>query len=131
VTSPSDERSISQLFGDTFAQLAKLVQNEIDLARAELRLKFNLARAGSKLIAAGAVLAIPALVLILLAIASELRQLGLPETLSYLCTGLGAAFIAGLLLWMGDGRFSGDALAPTATLDELRRDGIVAKELLR
>jgi hypothetical protein len=130
VTSPSDERSISQLFGDTFAQLAKLVQNEIDLARAELR-KFNLARAGSKLIAAGAVLAIPALVLILLAIASELRQLGLPETLSYLCTGLGAAFIAGLLLWIGGGRFSGDALAPTATLEELRRDGIVAKELLR
>lgn len=131
MTSPSDERSISQLFGDTFAQLAKLVQNEIDLARAELRLKFNLARAGSKLIAAGAVLAIPALVLILLAIASELRQLGLPETLSYLWTGLGAAFIAGLLLWIGGGRFSGDALAPTATLEELRRDGIVAKELLR
>jgi hypothetical protein len=131
VTSPSDERSITQLFGDTLAQLAKLVQNEVDLARAELRQKFDLARAALKLIAAGAALAIPALVLILFAIASELRQLGMPEPLAYLCTGIGAAIIAGLLLWMGLGRLSGGTLAPTATLDELHRDRIVAKELMR
>ena len=39
VTPMPEERSISQLVGDSLAELAKLVQNEIDLARAELSAK--------------------------------------------------------------------------------------------
>jgi hypothetical protein len=126
-----DERTISQLFGDSLTELAKLIQNEVDLARAELREKLNIVGGATKLIAAGAVLLIPALVLILFAVASELIQLGLVAPLAYLCSGLGAAIIACALVWTGMGRLSGTALKPSATLDEIRRDKIVAKELVR
>ena len=77
MTPMPEERSISQLVGDSLAELAKLVQNEIDLARAELSVKVAVTGDAVKLIATGAVLLIPGVVLILFALASELIQLGL------------------------------------------------------
>jgi Putative Actinobacterial Holin-X, holin superfamily III len=127
----SEERSISQLFGDSLAELAKLIQNEVDLARAELREKIDIAGAAAKLIAAGAVLVIPALVLILFAIATALIQLGLSAPVAYFCTGLVAAILAGGLIWVGMSRLSAGALTPSVTLDEIRRDRVVARELMR
>ena len=46
-----DERSITQLFGDSISELTKLVQNEVDLARAEIGQKLSLGTAAAKLIA--------------------------------------------------------------------------------
>ena len=40
----SDIRSIPELFGDAIAQLGKLVQNEAQLARAEISQKINQAK---------------------------------------------------------------------------------------
>jgi hypothetical protein len=131
VTPIPDERSISQLVGDSLAELAKLVQIEIDLARAELSSKLTVTGEAVKLIAAGAVLLVPGVVLILLAIASELIQLGLSAPLAYLCCGAGAVVIAGALAWVGMSRLSASALKPSATLDEIRRDKIMATEVMR
>jgi Putative Actinobacterial Holin-X, holin superfamily III len=131
VTPMPEERSISQLVGDSLAELAKLVQNEIDLARAELSAKVTVTGDAVKLIAASAVLLIPGVVLILLAIASELIQLRLSAPLAYLCCGAGAVIIAGALAWAGMSRLSASALRPSATLDEIRRDKIMATELVR
>ena len=69
MTSPS-ERSIPELFGDAMAQLAKLVGNEFALARAEMAEKAGQAGRAAAMIGAGAVVMIPALVLLLLAAAS-------------------------------------------------------------
>lgn len=131
MTPMPEERSIAQLVGDSLAELAKLVQNEIDLARAELSDKVTVTAEAVKLMAAGAVLLIPGVVLILLAIASELVQLGLSAPLSYLGTGAGAVIIAIALAWAGMSRLSASALRPSATLDEFRRDKIMATELMR
>jgi hypothetical protein len=131
VTPMPEERSISQLVGDSLAELAKLVQNEIDLARAELSAKVAVTGDAVKLIATGAVLLIPGVVLILFALASELIQLGLSAPLAYLCCGAGAVIIAGALAWAGMSRLSASALRPSATLDEIRRDKIMATELMR
>ena len=131
MTPMPEERSISQLVGDLLAELAKLVQNEIDLARAELSAKVTATSDAAKLIAAGAVLLIPGVVLILFALASELIQLGLSAPLAYLCCGAGAVIIAGALAWAGMSRLSASALKPSATLDEIRRDKIMATELMR
>jgi hypothetical protein len=131
VTPMPEERSISQLVGDSLAELAKLVQNEIDLARAELSAKVAVTGDAAKLIAAGAVLLIPGIVLILFALAAELIQLGLSAPLAYLCSGAGAVIIAGALAWAGMSRLSASALRPSATLDEIRRDKIMATELMR
>jgi membrane protein implicated in regulation of membrane protease activity len=126
-----EERSISQLFGDSIAELAKLIQNEVDLARAELQQKVNLIGGAARLIAAGAILLIPGLVLVLFAIASELLQLGVSPPLAYLYSGLGASIVSVALIWAGAARLSGSALKPQATLDEIGRDTNLAKELMR
>jgi len=126
-----EERSISELFGDALAELSKLVQNEIDLARAELQQKINIFGGAARLIAAGGALLIPGLVLVLFAIASELIQLGVPAPLSYLCSGLGASILSLALVWVGATRLSGATLKPSATLDEIQRDKSFAKELMR
>jgi hypothetical protein len=124
-------RSFSQLFGDSLAEMAKLIQNEVDLARAELGEKIETIGAAGKLIVAGGVLLIPALVLILLAISAELIQLGWSAPLAYLCSGVGAAIVAVALVLSGASRVSGNALKPSATLDEIQKDTFLAKELMR
>ena len=75
MTSPT-ERSISELFGDAISQLAKLVGNEFALARAEMSEKAAQAGRAAAMIAAGAVVMIPALVLLLFAAASALIKSG-------------------------------------------------------
>jgi Putative Actinobacterial Holin-X, holin superfamily III len=127
----SPERSISQLLGDSLSELAKLIQNEVDVARAELLEKVSLVAGAAKLIGAGAVLMIPAVVLILFSISAALMQGGFTPALAYLCTGVAAAVVSGLLIWAGAGRLSARALAPTATLAELRKDKTAATELMR
>jgi Putative Actinobacterial Holin-X, holin superfamily III len=129
--SPLDNRSIPELFGDALAQLSKLFQNEVDLARAEFSLKASEAAGAVKLIAAGAGLLIPALVLILFAIAAALMQIGFSGPGAYLCSGLGAAIIAFVLIWIGVARLSGDGLKPSITIEQIHRDTIAAKELMR
>jgi hypothetical protein len=119
------------LFGDCVAELAKLMQNEVALARAELRQKFEIAAGAATLIGAGAVLLIPALVLVLFSIASELIQFGLTAPLAYFLCGVGAAVIAFALMWAGASRLSGSALKPSATLEEIQRDKTVVRELMR
>jgi hypothetical protein len=131
VTVGREERSVSQLFGDSFSELAKLVQNEIDLARAEFFEKFSDTTAAAKFFVSGAGLFIPGIVLILLAVAAELAALGLSQPLAYLCSGLGALVVAVALMWAGMSRLSAGALKPSATLDEIRRDKVMATELMR
>jgi hypothetical protein len=131
VTASPQERSVSQLFGDSVSELGKLVQNEINLARAELAEKVRVTTAAAKLVVAGALLVIPGVTLILLAVAAELVALGLSEPLAYLCSGVGTLIVAVALAWAGASRLSADALKPSATLDQMRRDRVMATELMR
>lgn len=126
-----DERSIAQLFGDSISELAKLVQNEIDLARAEVVQKVSMGTAAAKLIVGGAMLLIPGIVLVLLAVAAELTALGMSQPLAYLCSGVGALIIAGALVWAGMSRLSASALKPSTTLGQIRQDKAMATELMR
>ena len=126
-----DERSIAQLFGDSISELTKLVQNEVDLARAEIVQKLSLGTAAVKLIGVGAIFLTPGIVLVLLAIAAELTVLGLSQPLAYLLSGVGALIIAGILVGVGMSRLSASALKPTATLDQVRQDKAMATELMR
>src|SRR5436305_2905889 len=93
MTSPNS-RSIPDLVSDAFAQLAKLVGNEFDLARAELSDKAAQVGRAAALIGAGAIILIPALVLLLLAVAAALTHGGLSQPVSYLITAVGAALVS-------------------------------------
>jgi hypothetical protein len=130
MSSPSS-RSIPDLVSDAFAQLAKLVGNEFELARAELADKASQIGRAAALIGAGAVILIPALVLLLFAVAAALIRIGLSEPVSYLITGVGAALVSAALIATGLNRLSGDALKPSVTLDQVQRDKIAVKEMVR
>jgi hypothetical protein len=130
MNSPSN-RSIPELFSDAVGQLAKLIGNEFDLARAELSDKANQAGRAAAIIGAGAVFLIPALVMLLFAAAAALMHAGLSDPVAYLITGVGAAAVSAALIATGLSRLSGDALKPTVTLDQVQRDKVAAKEMVR
>jgi hypothetical protein len=130
MNSPSN-RSIPELFSDAVGQLAKLIGNEFDLARAELSDKANQAGRAAAIIGAGAVFLIPALVMLLFAAAAALMHAGLSDRVAYLITGVGAAAVSAALIATGLSRLSGDALKPTVTLDQVQRDKVAAKEMVR
>ena len=124
-------RSLPELFSDAVGQLAKLVGNEFELARAELSEKASQAGRAGAMIGAGAVILIPALVLLLFALSSALIRSGLSDPVAYLLTGGGAALVSVGLIVIGLSRVSGDALKPSVTLDQVQRDKIAAKEMVR
>jgi Putative Actinobacterial Holin-X, holin superfamily III len=124
-------RSIPELFSDAVGQLAKLIGNEFELARAEFSEKANQAGRAAAMIGAGAVILMPALVLLLFAASAALIRSGLSEPLAYLLTGAGAALVSAVLIATGLSRLSGDALKPSITLDQVQRDKVAAKEMVR
>jgi hypothetical protein len=126
-----NSRSIPELFSDAVAQLAKLVGNEFELARAELSEKASQASRAAGMIGAGAVILIPALVLLLFALSAALIRSGLSEPVAYLIVGLGAALLSTVLIAVGMSRLSGGALKPAVTLDQVQRDKLAAKEMVR
>jgi VIT1/CCC1 family predicted Fe2+/Mn2+ transporter len=82
-TSQNDLRTISTLLGDALSQFAKLFQNEIDLAKAELGEKVQNVSGALGFIVGGAVLVIPALVMALFALSAALIAAGWSQPVSY------------------------------------------------
>ena len=130
MNSPSS-RSIPELFSDAVGQLAKLVGNEFDLARAELSEKAGQAGKAAGMIGAGAVILIPALVVLLFASAAALIRSGMSEPIAYFLVGLVAALLSAVLIAVGMSRLSGGALKPKVTLDQIQRDKVAAKEMVQ
>ena len=129
--SSQNSRSIPELFSDAVGQLAKLVGNEFELARAELSEKASQVGRAAALIGAGSVILMPALVLLLFAVSAALIRGGFSEPTAYLLTGAGAALVSAALIGIGVSRLSGDALKPSVTLDQVQRDKVAAKEMVR
>ena len=124
-------RSIPELFSDAVGQLAKLVGNEFELARTEISEKAGQAGRAAAMIGAGAVILIPAIVVLLFAGSAALIRSGISDPAAYLIVGLGAALLAGVLIAIGVSRLSGGALKPAVTLDQVQRDKVAAKEMIQ
>jgi hypothetical protein len=125
------DRSIPELFSDAVGQLAKLIGNEFALARAELSEKAGQAGRAAAMMGAGAVIMIPALVMLLFAAAAALMHAGVSDPVAYLIVGVAAAIVSVALVAIGINRLSGDALKPTVTIDEIERDKAAAREMVR
>ena len=128
MTSRTD-RTIPELFGDAMAQLAKLIGNEFALARAEISEKAGQVGRAAAMIGAGAVVMIPALVLLLFAAATALIRSGLSDSVAYLCAGGGAAIIAGVMIAVGLNRLSREALKPSITIQQVEKDKVAANKV--
>jgi hypothetical protein len=126
-----DLHAIPGLLGDTAEQLGKLLQNEAQLARAELSQKMSQAATGLAYVLGAALLGIPVLVLLLISLALFLVQQGLAPALAHLvAAGVGLA-VAIVLALVGSKYLKPAELKPRMTLHQVERDVQTAKELAR
>jgi len=130
-TGQNDLRNVSGLVGDVMAQSAKLFQNELDLAKAELGEKFQKLGRAWGLVAGAAVLVIPAIVMALFALSSALIAKGWSQPLSYLTSAFLAAVLSGVLFAIGINRLDARKLTPRETLRQLEKDKDTAKGMVR
>jgi hypothetical protein len=130
-TSQNDFRMISTLLGDALSHFAKLFQNEVDLAKAELGEKVQQIGGAVGFIAAGAVLVIPAIVMALFALSAALIAGGWSQPVSYLISAIVAALLAGILFAVGMNRLDAGQLAPRETLRQLEKDKDTVKGMVR
>jgi hypothetical protein len=131
MTTKTDLRAISHLLGDALSQFAKLFQNEVDLAKAEFGEKVQQIGGAVGLIAASAVLVIPAIVMVLFALSAALIAGGWSQPVSYLMSAIVAAVLAGILLAVGMNRLDARHLAPRETLRQLEKDKDTVKGMVR
>ncbi|MGY4511428.1 phage holin family protein [Bradyrhizobium sp. USDA 3650] len=130
-TGRRDLRAVSSLVGDVLSQSAKLFQNEVDLAKAELSEKAQKVGGAVGFMAAAAILVIPALVLALLALSAALVSAGWSQPVSYLVSALVGLVLAAALFAIGINRLDARNLAPHETMRQLEKDKNTVKEMVR
>jgi len=130
-SNPHYGRSFPQLFTDVVNQVTGLFRTEMQLARTEMSEKVGQAVSAIVMVIVGAVLIIPALVILLQAGVAALIDQGFSPAASALIVG-GAALIIGVILALiGVNRLKAENLAPSRTFDQLQRESAVAKEQVR
>jgi hypothetical protein len=126
-----DIHAIPRLFGDAVEQLGKLVQNEAQLARAEMSQKIAQAGIGAAFVGGAAILCVPVLVVLLLALALWLVDLGLSPPLAHLAAAGCGLLVCAVLALIGAQYLKPDNLKPKVTIQQVERDVATAKELVR
>jgi len=129
--SKNDLRILSTLVGDGLSQFAKLFQNEVDLAKAELGEKVQKVGSALIFILGGAVLVIPGLVMALFALSAALIAAGWSQSVSYLLSAVLAFVVAGVLFATGMSRLDARNLAPRELMRQLEKDKDAVKGMVR
>jgi acyl-coenzyme A thioesterase PaaI-like protein len=127
----ADDRSLKALFADLSSNITTLFRKEIQLVRAETSEKVTQAGVAMGSIAGGAILALAALIVLLQAVVIGLSHAGIPAGWASLIVGVVVAVIAYVLIHKGTSDLKASHLAPTRTVDSLKRDAQVAKEQVR
>ena len=127
----TDSKSISALFGDVVDQLGHLVATEVRLAQAELSQKIDEAGRGAAFLVAAGVLMIPAVVMVLIALALWLSQIGIAAPLSYLISAAVGAALSMAFLATGLGRLNPKRLKLKSTMHQIDQDVAAARNLAK
>jgi hypothetical protein len=124
----AEDRSLKDLIGDLSSSITTLFRKEIQLARAETSEKVTQVAVAIGSIAGGAILALAALIVLLQALVIALAAAGVPAGWASLIVGAVVAVIAYALIHKGTNDLKAGNLAPSRTVDSLKRDAQVAKE---
>ena len=116
------DRSIPEIVGDMFGQAKALLSKESKLAKAELSEKLSEAGVGVGLLVGGALLAIPALVILLQAAVAALVEAGFGAAIAALMVGALTFVVAAVLAVTGLSRLKVERLTPKRTLRQLQKD---------
>lgn len=122
-----DRKPVSELISEALQQLSKLMRNELALAKAEVSVNARQLVRGGVMIGVAAVVALPSMFILLMALAAFLAELGLSVSLSYLITAVIGFIVAGILAKVGMNRLKADLLMPNRTINQLQRDAATVK----
>jgi hypothetical protein len=126
---PNYQRSVPEIISDLFAQFTTLLRKEAQLARAEVSENVASVGRGLGLVIGGAVLLIPALVILLQAgVAALTERYDMASYWSALLVGGGVLILGIILLLVGMSRLKIENIIPNRTVHQLQRDASVAKE---
>jgi uncharacterized membrane protein YqjE len=123
----AESRSIGELLRDLANDSTRLVRDELALAKTEAQEKVSQVGSAVAMMAIGAVLAIPALVLILQAVVTVLSNF-MYDWVAMLLVGIVIALVGYLLVRKGQNDLSAGRLAPERTAANLRRDVRLVQE---
>jgi uncharacterized membrane protein YqjE len=127
----NQNRSIADVLRDVITQVTTLLRKETELARVELSENVSRAAIGLGLIVGGAVLLIPALVILLEAAVAALQQNGMRPAEATAIVG-GCALVLGfILVAIGLSRLRVTSLMPNKTIQQLQQDAAAAKQQMR
>ena len=126
-----EHRTVPELFTDLISQVTSLFRTETRLARAEINEKITQAGSGVGMIVGGAVLLIPALVVLLQAAVAALIDQGFEPHIAALIVG-GAAFLIGFIVALiGVNQLKVKKLTPDKTIKQLQSDAAFARNQVR
>jgi len=117
---PNDDRSISDVLQDIFGNVQDIVRSEVRLAQAEIKTEAGKTIRAAKSLIAGAVLALYAGGLLLIALVYALT-LVLQPWLAALLVGAFVAVIAAVLISVGQGRLR-EVKKPEKTIRTMKED---------
>ena len=128
MASSGSTRPLASLFTDVVSEVTHLFQTEIRLVKAEINEKMGRVANSGAMIAAGAIILLPAIFILLLAIVRWRAVAGLPEQWGLVLVGGAVALVGVVLLMTGINNLKGPALVPQRTIDQVRADVSLVKE---
>jgi hypothetical protein len=117
-----DERTLGEMFAELSRETRTLVQQELQLAKAELTEKASNMGKGVAFIVGGGLIAYAGLLAIVAALVLILIAIGLPPWAAACLGGLLVAGIGYLLVRSGLAALKSQELAPRKTIDTLKED---------
>ena len=124
----AEDKPVGSLLQDAAADLASIVRNEARLAQTEIKDNVRKAVAGALSALLGAVTLVPALTLLLLALAWALDDYDVvPRWAGALIAAAVGAVIGALLLARARAALKAETLAPSRTIENLKQDAQLVK----
>jgi Putative Actinobacterial Holin-X, holin superfamily III len=124
----TEDRSLKDLLADLSGNITTLFRKEIQLARAETSEKISQVGYAIGSIAGGGILALAALIVLLQALVIAITAAGVHAGWAALMVGVVVTVIAYGLIHKGTSDLKASNLAPSRTMDSIKRDAHVAKE---
>jgi uncharacterized membrane protein YqjE len=121
------DNSVASLLRELIAEIGQLFRQELRLAKAETGEKFAQAQHGVIAIVVGLFIAFAALLILLQAVVIALAQI-VPGWAASAIVAAAAAILALILIRGGQSSLKLTNLAPTRTLDAMRRDRDMVRE---
>ena len=118
----TDDRSIGELFAELAGETRTLIQQEVQLAKAELAEKAAGMKTGASVLVGGGLLAYGGLLALVAALILGLAAIGLPAWAAALMGGMVAAGGGYLMVRVGLAALRPTALVPHQTIETLQED---------